>query len=703
MPPVYSPLGSRVRRAGALLLVLSVVGTIGMYQFTWRPTNTVTWEMPFDVDYLLDVVMNSATTLTAATSTTTAGAITAAWMHPRSDPEFKSVNVMWDTKGLADTTGDAVIEGQEGDYKLPVQFNQATAAPEPDKSGGAGRIKTALGRALCIVVVMGKDVDLALAPTTMLQQHKNCLFHVLSNDSTVWPPPPPSSFYFHRYHLVSDSLDRVGPAAAAAPARTTFTPSSFDMKVLLPGRQSVRATAFFETLEHNRIASVVIRAREDEDVAALTDVLGRFVPSAIKGFLEVVVVQTCTGDSDKHAKLLDELLRQKHGYDVEADATAFVGADDGNCKHTVYTRPNNPTVYPQMPKRFMTLRPFGRYSNQLIEDANAMTDISHQDSDKPARERAYLAPESYLHQGAMTVLYNFSVIANKLGRPNMLLSQVDVATVNSAGYCGDKPVHNIYSLDSCISRNCVKDNCLLLDSLPLIGRTEANYSGPAPFDANNLDGQEHGINDEATGILFPGSVYFFMWPPWTHESFSQHKRPPTDATVEISNNVAWNGFSAFVDDLARLQYAIFEARLRAFWKLSPTEPVKIVGIHMRLDDYSFATKSVNWITAATEAKDHLKGVHGVIMCSDQVTSEIYLGVLAMMPDVPKFDCTPDLLFDQGNRGLLMPVTQQLLGYSTCFIGLRFSTFSWRIQARRVVDGHANPHCDKQLFTPGLYN
>ena len=639
--------------------------------------------------------------------------------------------------------------------------NVVDPGPVHDHARQLELIQASLSRPLCLVVTMGSDVVLpGRDDDDATQQHEqqqqqqqqqqrscdtaqchvlrdHCVVHIASNDVAVWPPPPPHSFVYHRFYLVSDAFDAVAPLLRAAQrvlplgkvhdgtdgiAAPTPTPAPYrrpppdaGLRALVP-RQPLRATTFFRSLERNRVAAVIIRPRSHEDVAALLDVLDRFQNSGRdnEGFLETVLVQQCGGDHPRLARSLIGGLVGEHSYTVvEEKPQQFNGFNSLGCNVTtlfIGSASVRPSAYPKWPTRYTTLSEYGRLTNQFFEDATVIAQLGRH----PAL--AYIVPERYLHEGGATTLYDHEWIRGRYGVRNQLLSLVDLAVNDRVAWCiGNSSTRTIHrtplkgegrqgstSLEECygadnlvpIGQPCHSNNAashdLRLTRLPSSARSRRwDPKGVKAITPKVICGSDNStlaaLNDTASrpSSALSGLAFYrqFVKSGWT---LAETYQPP---------------LSPIFHELADRQLAVYQQRLRAHWNLTAADvEVNIVGVHMRLGDYDYASTMKNWTEAVSNAAKFLadktnRPVHGLIVCTDDATSPKYQAVMDLLPDTPKFECLADLSFDQGNFGYLVGTIQTVLSQTSCFIGLSASTFTHRINSRRVLEGWGEPRCD----------
>jgi len=176
---------------------------------------------------------------------------------------------------------------------------------------------------------------------------------------------------------------------------------------------------------------------------------------------------------------------------------------------------------------------------------------------------------------------------------------------------------------------------------------------------------------------------------------------------EYVRNMGWLTFSNIIDELARRQQAVYEARARRYWNISdPATPLRFVSMHLRFTDYDDETnddrqvwskklnESVAYLTNTTSPDE--QPVHGIIFCSDDPKNSKFKELNSLFPNVPKFDCVGDIIFDRNRKGFVAPVIQQTLSFSACFIGLRPSSFAERIIYLREARAGYTGGCDHLL-------
>lgn len=587
----------------------------------------------------------------------------------------------------------------------------------------AEQAHVSLSRPLCMVAVMGTDADLDEV-AVLQQQYPNCIFHVTSNDVAVWPPPPPFAFNHHRFFLVDDSYDVESPylsrpsrfiranmtrkeeeAKAKAEAQQGHKQSSSldDLTTRMTNarkpyslrpRQPLRATTFFRSLERNRVAALLTHPRNLSDVSAVLNVLDRLPPQDNPGFLETIFVQACSKDYQEQqlAELLVQRLVGEYGYEHLATSNSTRCTLTTLCTGTMH-----PQAYPRWPSRYTTISSYGRLTNQMFEDASIISQLSGQSG------VAYVVPERFLHLGAASTLYDHEWIQMKYGLRNQLLSVTDFAAISNMGWCtvgGSADtvlkcvsMHDMVPLNENTTGACADAHGSMVSALTPLARLQQDSTEEWGIDDEHswcgIKGESPNSVQESAGL--PSSILngFIVFKKYWANGWSPTERyqPP---------------FSPIVHELADRQLAIHRRRLLAKWKIAaPSAKLNIVGLHMRLTDFDYASKSDDWIQAVEKSASFLRNttkepIHGILLCSDDIHNQKYTDLVAAFPDIPMLDCAADIHFDEGSLGYQTATMQTILSQTTCFIGLRKSTYSMRINWRRLAERRSDPRCDSDV-------
>jgi len=564
-------------------------------------------------------------------------------------------------------------------------------------------VRTSLSRPLCTVVVMGTNVTLEEAPTWLHEQFPNCYFHVTSNEIASWPPPPPFVFMHHRVFLVDDTYDAVSVAADAYNATVDVVPrNTLSWDVLFP-RQALSARSFFNTLERHRIAAVVVRPQTEVDVAALQDVIKAYGDE--EGFMDVLIVEEPAWETSQLRLSLD-----RAGYRPLSELSLLLP----QCDHkrvSVFWRPTSPARFPVAPTMFVSSTNYGRWTNQVIQDARIMSYLSELCGRKNTPDvscvRTFLPSERHVHHGAMTTIYNFTKVAEVFGRRNAILSITELATIDTVGWCGGQPsdCHGIDNLVSCTSNSSssssssIKDECVpdktCWRRLPMADHVKATASTAVAITGHDQCNPHVGVvTSRDPGVFYGGSDAFWqdLW-----------------VTAGMALDTYWLSYSDLIVELANRQYAIHERRLRKYWKLGADQPVRVLALHMRMTDYGWGTDGTTlWEDSVQNAVDYIRNTsstgnevafHGMLVCTDDIDNKMYRSLLKVLPNAPKLDCVSDLVFDKGSIGHASPVIQYMLAKSTCFIGFVLSSYSQRVEIRRRDLGRFMHPCDTLIVPP----
>ena len=577
-----------------------------------------------------------------------------------------------------------------------------------------GLVEASLGRPLCVVLVMGSSIDLARTAESLQTLYPNCLFHIYSPillvPNNTWPPPPPYAFYHHSYYLVGDDYDAVGPLVDARPVLFNLVDST-DNPYLETHRGSkvfrrhepLKASTVFSHFEPNRVAAVIAQLETAEDEQALKDAL-RHTPAGRgrhPGFLDLVVVQRRSSGAP-----ITWLHDEEYGSYVQwadRDGNVFYVRPDVGQEQSVYPRAPTMVAYASQNE--------GRFTNQVIQDLRAIAYFGElcggrTDKDRPPIcDRVFVPVEdnSQLHDGALMTLYNFTQMPESGFLANRFISPAEFVTIGSLAWC-NQTMRELWTLSVWDGTRADCEHHVATGIRHPVGNESAGFhvylnGGDT---SRNFPGDQYGwVNDTTINI---NSQRLFFQSNWVGEGAATNH---TDFVKDMS----WLSYSGIIDDLAQRQHAIYEARARKYWKLVPTAPVRFVAMHVRLGDYDYESKkdpaawarnltdlvaSITQTMAVTAPAE--QPVHGIVLCTDDSGSDRFKELNALFPAIPKFDCAGDLVFDRNRKGFIVPVIQQMLALSTCFIGLRASSFAERIVAiHKAKHGHTD--CTRMILGP----
>jgi len=601
-----------------------------------------------------------------------------------------------------------------------------------------------LSRQLCVVVTMGHDVDLDHLAQQLVAPYPNCLVHVASNDVAELPPPPPHAFVYQRFVLVSDSYDAVSGPATATPAsnastfpwlrpltqeeltavhpsrdKTVLPAADALLPYLLP-RGPLRATSLFRSIDRNRVAAVVIRPTEQEDVEALLDVLKAFPPSHPNnaGFLESVFVEQC--EAQLGNRLVDTLQGPRYGYVVVATASM-----KNACQYTSLWLASSSSApataaYPVYPTRYASSSIFGRLTNQIWTDSFVVQNI--QQNVVPMTV-GYVISEHNLHPGSGTLLYDLDWIYANIGPglKNRLLSMADFVTIDNVGWCVDpsKPVSGqVMRLagDNHAMHDITLAECLFYDNMIAFDSSMANNTNctsrlPTYERSRRWDPPGTRSFVMSTGFNYTRCTRTPLKMTYTASDFTSKGTIVEGSRAFFSfNRLDLLGasfrkdayefaFGPIVQELADRQVAVYHRRLRAYWNLPESVRPTIVSVHMRLSDYDSKTNGSKWPDEIAKAIASAPGgpgvVHGLLICTDEPDNPKFRAALASHASIPKLDCVSDIAFDKSNFGFHVGVIQSVLAQGSCFVGIKDSTFARRIRVLRERQGYKG--CEYNIY------
>ena len=144
-------------------------------------------------------------------------------------------------------------------------------------------------------------------------------------------------------------------------------------------------------------------------------------------------------------------------------------------------------------------------------------------------------------------------------------------------------------------------------------------------------------------------------------------------SLDNARAAAWPNFSTTVYQEADLLWS----------KLIVNSTAIVLGLHARIGDYDSATQENDFLDAVKAQTFDL-----ILVCSDTPTSP---KIQRIQEAFPKTILCPSSQTDLFTTAVL----QTLLTKTKCFIGLDISTFTWRIWARRALEG--NIMCDSLVF------
>ena len=598
-------------------------------------------------------------------------------------------------------------------------------------------VRTSLARPLCIVVVMGTEVVLGETASLVVDSDgagttalPNCMVHIAaSNDHdniqpTVLPRPPPHAFIHHRFFLVSDLYDAVTPIVAAkesplspivplppVPVNITklppwhFPPAGDDLDVLRP-RLPLRATTFFQSIERNRMAAVVINPRTHEDIAALQDVLVRFPPRLTKGFLETIVVQQCgeriVSMNNKDAitetlgdKLVDILTGQKKYGQYTVLSRSISAAS--SCSHVVlFLGTVAPEVYPVYPSLYTTSSYYGRTTNQIFADSIIVQTMPTFNLTAPKGhpiDVGYLVPERFLHYGGGPFLYDLDWIHSAYGPSlmNRVLSVTDFVAIENVGWCPPFNTARCFNLDNMVTLDESSASLGCISRLHLHERSKA-------WDADGTRAlRSH--HEVFTHVCTKRPLIKNL------TNTSEFNVVTPGSNIDTRSIFSWLTpmipFSPIIRELADRQMQVYYQQLRSFWNtpvdITKAQDFNIIGVHMRLTDYDSSVEQTAWMHAIgnTTLKLHEmnRTVHGLLICTDDVNNAKYRAVMEGWPGIPKLMCANDIALDKGGVAFQVGTIQSVLAESTCFIGFATSSFAHRINDLRDSGQRRRADCD----------
>ena len=561
----------------------------------------------------------------------------------------------------------------------------------PSQRFRAETVARALVRPLCLVLTFGEEVVLSGAPLEIARAHPNCLVRASSTQGQ-------RSKLLDALTLAQKSASHANPGSPDEHANLFLDPirlvsDAYNLRSAAPDheRLMVRMRTYLASTDLDQIAGAVVRAQTAEDVDAVALLLSATVSRPSREGSFVVLLQTCPGTSSNSSSI------------VAVNSTAAVRAV----------------------LRDFGLVFFGDFVDGMINGMAATTNQSasgvwrtmHWCRDGPLQEEVFLwtppthnlaqsaKPEPSKEEQSTPLLIGFTTWArftNDLMELSALVAVARLlnrtAVVPDLGLDDCTAYLNWTQLNQVMGRPhqivCEGQLPTLLRGFKSSAWTNLELDAPDPSTATPellaeiVLGKAASLPKDAH-YLVPGKFLFYghFWGEGRSEKYWPR---------------AWLEFSPTVYELADRVHEGYRLALSSLNGGRERAPA-LLGVHLRLTDYGTRSSIELWEQAMIAANLSFSSgrFDGLVICTDSTNRTIVERLQSLFPHLPFLGCIEGVVpttVEQDLQPLPLAVLQTVLTRVSCFIGLFESSFAWRIQARRVLEGYASS-CDQVVKKP----